>query len=152
MTSASSDDDSLTSSGAISTPTANPTAATHSQNSFRPKNKITTPMSTPMIVTEECMGKGNLDNYSVEAFVPNACFFEFRCLTQAPVHLPNRLDQDLSPRRPLWRRLSSSSLLFGHYIGLVGFEPTASWSRTRRSTKLSHSPLFCSLRLDPKSS
>jgi hypothetical protein len=25
-------------------------------------------------------------------------------------------------------------------IGLVGFEPTASWSRTRRSTKLSHSP------------
>ncbi len=27
-------------------------------------------------------------------------------------------------------------------IGLVGFEPTASWSRTRRSTKLSHSPNF----------
>ena len=27
-------------------------------------------------------------------------------------------------------------------IGLVGFEPTASWSRTRRSTKLSHSPKF----------
>src|ERR1043166_6042307 len=27
-----------------------------------------------------------------------------------------------------------------YYIGLVGFEPTASWSRTRRSTKLSHSP------------
>jgi hypothetical protein len=27
-----------------------------------------------------------------------------------------------------------------HIIGLVGFEPTASWSRTRRSTKLSHSP------------
>jgi hypothetical protein len=26
------------------------------------------------------------------------------------------------------------------YVGLVGFEPTASWSRTRRSTKLSHSP------------
>src|SRR5206468_3820971 len=25
-------------------------------------------------------------------------------------------------------------------VGLVGFEPTASWSRTRRSTKLSHSP------------
>ena len=41
MTNASSDDASLTSSGAISTPTANPTAATHSQNSFRPKNKIT---------------------------------------------------------------------------------------------------------------
>src|SRR5438309_189149 len=27
-------------------------------------------------------------------------------------------------------------------IGLVGFEPTASWSRTRRSTKLSHSPFY----------
>jgi hypothetical protein len=27
-------------------------------------------------------------------------------------------------------------------IGLVGFEPTTSWSRTRRSTKLSHSPLY----------
>ena len=27
-------------------------------------------------------------------------------------------------------------------VGLVGFEPTASWSRTRRSTKLSHSPNF----------
>jgi hypothetical protein len=30
-------------------------------------------------------------------------------------------------------------------IGLVGFEPTASWSRTRRSTKLSHSPKINSL-------
>src|ERR1051325_2275537 len=29
-------------------------------------------------------------------------------------------------------------------IGLVGFEPTASWSRTRRSTKLSHSPKLLS--------
>jgi hypothetical protein len=29
---------------------------------------------------------------------------------------------------------------FSRGIGLVGFEPTASWSRTRRSTKLSHSP------------
>ena len=32
--------------------------------------------------------------------------------------------------------------LRNYLIGLVGFEPTASWSRTRRSTKLSHSP-FC---------
>ena len=55
-------------------PTANPTAATHNQNSFRPKNKITTPMMTPTIVTEECMGKAGFDNYSVEAFMPNACF------------------------------------------------------------------------------
>ena len=27
-------------------------------------------------------------------------------------------------------------------VGLVGFEPTASASRTQRSTKLSHSPFF----------
>jgi hypothetical protein len=27
-------------------------------------------------------------------------------------------------------------------VGLVGFEPTASASRTQRSTKLSHSPNF----------
>src|SRR5439155_144046 len=31
-------------------------------------------------------------------------------------------------------------LCLDDFIGLVGFEPTASWSRTRRSTKLSHSP------------
>jgi hypothetical protein len=30
----------------------------------------------------------------------------------------------------------------GKKIGLVGFEPTASASRTQRSTKLSHSPHF----------
>ena len=27
-------------------------------------------------------------------------------------------------------------------IGLTGFEPATSWSRTKRSTKLSYSPLF----------
>src|SRR2546429_280790 len=37
------------------------------------------------------------------------------------------------------------SSAIGNHIGLVGFEPTASWSRTRRSTKLSHSP-NCSVR------
>src|SRR5439155_13325863 len=41
--------------GAISTPTAKPTAATHSQNSFRPKNKTTTPISMPTIAVEECI-------------------------------------------------------------------------------------------------
>ncbi len=37
---------------------------------------------------------------------------------------------------------STIGVLFDYrkFIGLVGFEPTASWSRTRRSTKLSHSP------------
>src|SRR5438132_13572920 len=37
------------------------------------------------------------------------------------------------------------SSAIGNHIGLVGFEPTASWSRTRRSTKLSHTP-NCSVR------
>src|SRR6478672_6623402 len=87
ISNASSDDGSLTSIGAISTPTANPTAATHSQKSLRPKNRIAIPMSTPTIVTEECMGKGDFDNYSVETFVPNACFFGIPVLTQAPLHL-----------------------------------------------------------------
>ena len=27
-------------------------------------------------------------------------------------------------------------------IGVTGFEPAASWSQTRRSTKLSHTPLL----------
>src|SRR5436190_14657983 len=34
------------------------------------------------------------------------------------------------------------STMMSRFIGLVGFEPTASWSRTRRSTKLSHSPFY----------
>ena len=34
----------------------------------------------------------------------------------------------------------SDRLVFGVHIGLVGFEPTASWSRTRRDTKLRYSP------------
>src|SRR5215472_7542865 len=42
-----------------------------------------------------------------------------------------------------WRRNylgSEVDPIANFFIGLVGFEPTASWSRTRRSTKLSHSP------------
>jgi hypothetical protein len=43
------------------------------------------------------------------------------------------------------RRGGVNSANFDNYlIGLVGFEPTASWSRTRRSTKLSHSPNWIS--------
>src|SRR5260370_17071146 len=36
----------------------------------------------------------------------------------------------------------SASPLRTKIIGLVGFEPTASWSRTRRSTKLSYRPNY----------
>ena len=42
-------------------------------------------------------------------------------------------------RKKCGRSLSASPFRT-KIIGLVGFEPTASWSRTRRSTKLSHSP------------
>ena len=37
-------------------------------------------------------------------------------------------------------RKAKHPVVFRNHVGLVGFEPTASWSRTRRSTKLSHSP------------
>ena len=32
----------------------------------------------------------------------------------------------------------------GHVVGMTGFEPAASWSQTKRSTKLSHIPMRCS--------
>jgi hypothetical protein len=57
----------------------------------------------------------------VEAFVPNACLFDFGA-------------------RHKLRYIKLRVCVENHIIGLVGFEPTASWSRTRRSTKLSHSP------------
>ena len=44
-------------------------------------------------------------------------------------------------RKKCGRSLSASPFRT-KIIGLVGFEPTASWSRTRRSTKLSHSPFY----------
>src|SRR5215471_594151 len=53
--------------------------------------------------------------HDCKGVVPNACLLAFR----------------------LGRKRSTIALV---EIGLVGFEPTASWSRTRRSTKLSHSP------------
>src|SRR4249919_1463489 len=76
ITNASSDDASLTSSGAICTPTANPTAATHSQNSFRPKNKITTPMTRPTIVVEECIGKAGFRQLQCGSVCAKRLFFE----------------------------------------------------------------------------
>ncbi len=30
-------------------------------------------------------------------------------------------------------------------VGAIGFEPTTSWSQTRRSTKLSYTPMFLML-------
>ena len=101
----------------------------------------------------------------MEAFVPNACFFE----SPAPdirieaEHVASAVLSGVND----WLRTSQCAEDSEHYsggaielvgleggpvaaatarkpqlvkIGLVGFEPTASWSRTRRSTKLSHSP------------
>ena len=36
-------------------------------------------------------------------------------------------------------------------VGVTGFEPTTSWSRTKRTTKLCHTPIFCFviLKCDP---
>src|SRR5438128_3551313 len=70
MINAEREDGSWTRCGAISTPTANPTAATQSQNSFRPKNKITTPMSTPTIAVEGCIGGGAVRT-AIEPFLLN---------------------------------------------------------------------------------
>ena len=57
------------------------------------------------------------------------------------------LNHSVSPQRPRYQKVSNSYPITSEIystisasIGLVGFEPTASWSRTRRSTKLSHSP------------
>ncbi len=66
-------------------------------------------------------------------------------MTQAPLHLQHRrtptksrLESRLVGFEPTACRRGDRSTI--EIIGLVGFEPTASWSRTRRSTKLSHSP------------
>jgi hypothetical protein len=49
------------------------------------------------------------------------------------------LVRDLPPEEKAFFRLQKCDLRYKK-VGLVGFEPTASSSRTRRSTKLSHSP------------
>src|SRR2546430_9651653 len=57
------------------------------------------------------------------------------------VSVTNYLRSEGDPIEEAWRVPSyQASSVENHFIGLVGFEPTASWSRTRRSTKLSPSP------------
>ena len=78
--------------------------------------------------------------------MPNACFFgipvlDTRSSAEASAVLSGLADR---PRTSQCAEdnahYSGSALKRINSIGLVGFEPTASWSRTRRSTKLSHSP------------
>src|SRR6188472_2986128 len=96
-TSASTDDASLTSNGAICRPAANPTAATHSQNNFRPKNKITTPMTTPTIVADECIPKDQSRHLQRRGVCAKRL-----SLTQAPLYLTHRSNPSGSDviRRP----------------------------------------------------
>ena len=73
-----------------------------------------------MIVTEECMGKEGFRQLQCRGGCAKRLFYGIPVLdTRTPLHLPQ-----------------------SEGIGLVGFEPTASWSRTRRSTKLRYSPKY----------
>ena len=48
-----------------------------------------------------------------------------------------------SHREPLTKKAPQKKTCGAFLVGVTGFEPAASWSRTKRSTKLSHTP-FCS--------
>src|SRR5881396_3216981 len=61
----------------------------------------------------------NLSGHGYRGVCTKRLCISFRCLIQAATPFA---------RRCVW------------FIGLVGFEPTASWSRTRRDTKLRYSP------------
>jgi hypothetical protein len=77
------------------------------------------PSDTPLTVFEQKTSR------------PKALFQPFDLRSATKVFVLERMDNE--------GQIFNLFLLFGT-IGLVGFEPTASWSRTRRSTKLSHSP------------
>ena len=56
-----------------------------------------------------------------------------------------RLDSKKARYNRAFRRRHLFCLLI--MVGVTGFEPAASWSRTKRSTKLSHTPFFHALEL-----
>ena len=53
----------------------------------------------------------------------------------------------IEPTCPAWKAgvlpLNYTRIIYVVVIGVTGFEPAASWSQTRRSTKLSHTPQYC---------
>gem|GEM_PF-6241896 len=55
---------------------------------------------------------------------------------------PGALELIQSKIDRLWmsRRPFDSSGPYGQMVGAIGFEPTTSWSQTRRSTRLSYAP------------
>ena len=67
-------------------------------------------------------------------------------LAEIPV-IPRLSGHKMTPPNP--QVSSTCSNWVGSFImvGVTGFEPAASWSRTKRSTKLSHTPFFHALEL-----
>ena len=50
-----------------------------------------------------------------------------------------------SHRQSLTKKAPQKKSCGAFLVGVTGFEPAASWSRTKRSTKLSHTPIFTTI-------
>ena len=61
-----------------------------------------------------------------------------KCDIIPKVYHPFRQGTDIIERNLIWQTNHGSCM-----VGARGFEPPASWSRTKRSTKLSHAPIIC---------
>ncbi len=86
--------------------------------------------------------RGLLDNLKFDSF--NNYFFDEQ------FHSINRLNNCeficILQKRERSQLFCNNRLLLT-LVGVTGFEPAASWSRTKRSTKLSHTPFFHALKL-----
>ena len=60
------------------------------------------------------------------------------CFTQPTAEPPSS-----NPDQTKKKRAASAALFF--LVGVSGFEPEASWTRTKRDTKLRHTPLAVTL-------
>ena len=78
------------------------------------------------------------------------CFVGYRCVKTAhrAVFACSPLVPGSGPNRRRFESGASGKQRAGTLVpalclvGVTGFEPAASWSRTKRSTKLSHTPIF----------
>ena len=50
-----------------------------------------------------------------------------------------------NPDRNQKKKVSMAVAILTFLVGVSGFEPEASWTRTKRDTKLRHTPLACVL-------
>ena len=71
--------------------------------------------------------------------VKTARWAVFACSPLVPGSGPNRRRFEPGASGKRERRANALRSLL---VGVTGFEPAASWSRTKRSTKLSHTPIF----------